>query len=221
MAAMNHPGGGRNDIPHRLKRHFITFNCTIPTEEAIDHIFGTIARGHFNSDRGFSTAVSDLIGRVVPLTRQLWLATKEKMLPTPAKFHYVFNMRDLSRIWLGMIGTQAAIIDCPGAAIHLWRHEITRVIADRFVNDIDKNWFNKEMLSLIRHELGEELEQTARKVKYFVDFMQDAPEPTGEEEDEGNQETPKVSQDYSGRDRNMDYFRSMRPLTSLNLWWSA
>ena len=60
MAAMNHPGGGRNDIPHRLKRHFVTFNCTIPTEDAIDHIFGTIARGHFNSTRGVAAEVMHL-----------------------------------------------------------------------------------------------------------------------------------------------------------------
>ena len=192
MAAMIHPGGGRNDIPQRIKRHFLTFNLTIPTEEAIDQIFKTISKGHFNQNKGFSSEVTNLIQDLVPVTRKIWRLTKEKMLPTPSKFHYVFNLRDLSRIWLGMIGTQANIFNTETKVMQLWRHEVTRVLADRFVNDCDKEWFDTELVSMVRKEMGPEFEDKVVDSRFFVDFMRDAPEPTGEEDHEADVELPRV-----------------------------
>ena len=50
LAAMNTPGGGKNDIPNRLKRHLCIFNVPAPSVAAINNIFGQLVAGRFSAD---------------------------------------------------------------------------------------------------------------------------------------------------------------------------
>nr|QWY73219.1 dynein heavy chain 5 [Hofstenia miamia] len=192
IAAMIHPGGGRNDIPQRLKRRFNVFNCTLPSNASIDKIFQTIGLGHYVSERGFSANVIQLIGKLVPTVRILWQKTKVKMLPTPAKFHYVFNLRDLSKIWQGMINTISETVNSEKIVIELFKHECTRVISDRFVSYDDVHWFDKEIKKVTSEEIDADYVQYLEKEPYFVDFLREAPEPTGEEPDDADLSAPKI-----------------------------
>ena len=171
VSAMIHPGGGRNDIPSRLKRHFTVLNCTLPSNASIDKIFGIIGLGHFCKERGFKAEVIEMVEKLVMCTRVLWQHTKVKMLPTPAKFHYVFNLRDLSRIWEGMLHITSDIINEIPLLLGLWKHECVRVIADRFTNQEDKDWFDKCTFRVIEEEISSEMRAKVPEEPYFVDFL--------------------------------------------------
>lgn len=42
VACMNHPGGGMNDVPNRIKRQFFSFNMPDPSEKSVENIYGQI-----------------------------------------------------------------------------------------------------------------------------------------------------------------------------------
>lgn len=190
LAAMCQPGGGRNEIPDRLKRHFSIFNCTLPTDDSIDKTFGCIVRGAFSLEQGYSQEVCSMTEKLVCLTRKLWHLTKVTMMPTPAKFHYVFNLRELSRIWQGMTSTLPTVLTTTSVLLDLWRHECCRVIADRFIQQQDHDWFEDTMTRLVAEDLGVDISETKDDLCFFVDFLRDTPEVTGE--DEADVEMPKI-----------------------------
>jgi dynein heavy chain len=202
LAAMIHPGGGRNDIPNRLKRQFCIFNCTLPSNRSMDKIFGVLGEGYFCASR-FNEDIVAFVPQLVPLTRRLWQRTKEKMLPTPAKFHYVFNLRDLSRIWEGIMTIKSEECQTRSTVLNLWRHECNRVISDRFTNFQDRDWFLMKMRETAQECLTEDFQYYSDEEVFFVDFLRDAPEPTGEEEDV-SLEPPKLYEEIPSFDETKD-----------------
>ena len=119
------------------------------------------------------------------------------MLPTPAKFHYIFNLRDLSRIWEGMLNVEQETMTGLDVLFGLWKHECTRVISDRFTNLEDKKWFDICVSKVVREELGEDFAKYIPEEPYFVDFLRDPPEATGEEGEDADLEAPKIYEPVS------------------------
>ncbi|XP_070274744.1 dynein axonemal heavy chain 8 [Myotis yumanensis] len=192
IAAMIHPGGGRNDIPQRLKRQFTVFNCTLPSNASIDKIFGVIGCGYFDPCRKFKPEICEMISSLVSAGRVLWQWTKVKMLPTPSKFHYIFNLRDLSRIWQGMLNIRADECNSISVLLSLFKHECNRVIADRFVMPEDEQWFNAHIVRAIEENINSEVISYIHPEPYFVDFLREMPEPTGDEPEDSIFEVPKI-----------------------------
>uniref|UniRef100_A0A8D0Y0C8 AAA+ ATPase domain-containing protein n=1 Tax=Sus scrofa TaxID=9823 RepID=A0A8D0Y0C8_PIG len=192
IAAMIHPGGGRNDIPQRLKRQFTVFNCTLPSNASIDKIFGIIGCGYFDPCRKFKPEICEMIVNLVSAGRVLWQWTKVKMLPTPSKFHYIFNLRDLSRIWQGMLTIKAEECDSIPILLSLFKHECNRVIADRFITPEDEQWFNAHLIRAVEENISADVGSYILPEPYFVDFLHEVPEPTGDEPEDTVFEVPKI-----------------------------
>lgn len=102
LAAMNHPTNGRNDVPNRIKRLFFAINIPPPSSKAVESIYGRILNELLPVKKGYTADVIGMVAPLVEATIQIWEATSAKLLPTPTKFHYVFTIRELARVFGGM-----------------------------------------------------------------------------------------------------------------------
>ncbi|KAK9794950.1 hypothetical protein WJX73_010224 [Symbiochloris irregularis] len=189
VAAMNVPGGGKNDIPNRLKRQFANFHVPQPSTAALNNIFGALVQGRFDPAL-YGSEVADVALKLVPLTVALWEKVQAKMLPTPAKFHYLFNMRDLSKVFQGVLlaaGDRFAIpkagadmpsfagtVSSPGGyLLSLWQHESQRTFCDKMISAEDKTWVSDAIHSLCKKEFSRDLVQQLETPCEFVNFLRE------------------------------------------------
>jgi len=173
VGAMTHPGGGRNDIPNRLKRQFCVVNVTMPNLTAIDNIFGTIIRGRFPV-KVFDDGIVKIAGKLTEATIALWQKVVGKLFPTPAKFHYMFNMRELSRVFSGICACPRNCVKNDVYLLKLWKHECERVFGDKLISLDDKKWLGTAIADVATENLGgRAAAKNIEEAALFVNFMKD------------------------------------------------
>lgn len=86
------------------------------------------------------------IDQITLSTLSLYYSCCEKLPRTPVKFHYIFNLRDLSRVYEGLLLCTKDKVQEKHQLIRLWRNECIRVFADRLINDQDKNMVINEII---------------------------------------------------------------------------
>lgn len=87
--------------------------------------------------KGFASGVVGLVGAIVDATRALFKTATAELLPTPARSHYTFNLRDLASVIRGLCMSRADDFPDGMAFVRLWVHEVHRVFADRLIDDGD------------------------------------------------------------------------------------
>ncbi|KAJ8728552.1 hypothetical protein PYW07_006248 [Mythimna separata] len=171
VAAMGPPGGGRNPVTMRLMRHFHYISFTEMEYASKYCIFSTILKSWCDN---MSPQVSPNI-RQHPFLKasiEIFNALVEELLPTPTKSHYTFNLRDLSKVFQGVLMMDPKYVEDEDEVIRLWYHEHQRVYQDRLVNDADREWFTNLVQKKIRSEFKKDPEELLKdRLMLFGDFM--------------------------------------------------
>ena len=73
------------------------------------------------------------------MTVRLYNTLVELLPRTPLKFHYIFNLRDLSRVYEGLCRSTNDNFPTVEKFVRLWRNECMRVFSDKLINIEDRD----------------------------------------------------------------------------------
>ncbi|XP_075260085.1 dynein axonemal heavy chain 6-like isoform X4 [Convolutriloba macropyga] len=173
------PGGGRNPVTPRLIRHFAMLAIPAASENTLKTIFKNILTGFFTAYE-FNNIVKGLTDSVVSAAVEIYVRMSVELLPTPAKSHYVFNLRDLSKIVQGILQCDSTIIVNTDHTFAIFCHETMRVFHDRLINWEDKNYFYDMMVDIAGRHFGQNIEPQTFVTKpiVFGDFLKFGADPS-------------------------------------------
>ncbi len=122
------PGGGRNHLSPRFVRHSHVL-CMPPTSaQAMQLIFSSILNGFLLK---FKQEIQLQAASAISSTIEIYNDISAELLPTPARPHYLFNLRDVSKVFQGILMVKSLHCSNKESFMRLWIHEISRVFYDR------------------------------------------------------------------------------------------
>jgi dynein heavy chain len=138
-------------------------------DESMFNIFYTILS---NFSKNFSDSVQKIAKDSTWAAISVYNETLLGLLPTPAKSHYTFNLRDLSKIFQGLLMADKKTCNTDLTFARLWVHENRRVFQDRMINEEDTAWFD----NLLKKQVEEKMKLPWDKVVpnprlFFGDYM--------------------------------------------------
>ncbi|XP_031463952.1 dynein heavy chain 12, axonemal isoform X1 [Phasianus colchicus] len=154
LAAMGPPGGGRNPVSPRFLRHFNICTVNSFSDETMLRIFSTVVAFYLRSQE-FPPEFFSIGNQIVTATLEMYKKAIKNLLPTPAKSHYTFNLRDFSRVIHGCLLIKRSSVESKQTMIRLFVHEVFRVFYDRLVEDSDRAWLFNLMKDIVKEHFKE------------------------------------------------------------------
>nr|XP_033781609.1 dynein heavy chain 12, axonemal isoform X2 [Geotrypetes seraphini] len=164
IAAMGPPGGGRNAVTPRFLRHFNIFTINAFSDETMIRIFSAIVAFYLRMNE-FPPDFFTVGNQIVSGTMEVYKKAMENLLPTPAKSHYTFNLRDFSRVIQGCLLIKKESIENKRVMTRLFVHEVLRVFYDRLVDDADRSWLYNLIKDVVKEHFKDNFDSVFEHLK--------------------------------------------------------
>lgn len=122
---------------NRLLRKFCILSFPDPSAKSLLNIY-QVRLGRYFTECEFNIEIKSNLFSIVSASIVMFYRVLINMLPTPSKSHYIFNLRDLSRLVNGLMQSSPTVIITRENLVDLFGHECIRVFNDRLVS-VDDN----------------------------------------------------------------------------------
>ena len=104
-------------------------------DHTITSIFSRIVLWHLDT-KGFAKEFDPCIDQIVTATLEIHKFVVGSLLPTPDHSHYLFSLKEFSRVICGCLLSVPETMEDLNAMKRLWVHEVFRVYYDRLTTEV-------------------------------------------------------------------------------------
>ena len=126
-------------------------SCLLAEKEILTTIYFQILDNHYQT---FDKNIAELSIKMINATMDVFrsMAMNPLFMPTARKFHYQFNLRDMSRVVQNLnLAVPNHYKGKPDDVLRLWAHECKRVWYDRLIFEEDRTVFDGYMTAALKH----------------------------------------------------------------------
>jgi len=159
-------------ISKRYFRHYNILYSDQYSNATLSSMFSSILNWKLKD--GYSQEITDLSMKICETTILLFnmLQKESDLRPIPSKPHYTYNLRDVGKVFQGLLFANPLSIKKPDDLIKLWAHESMRIFHDRLVSQQDRDTFMKILKNSMKSGFDKEWSNlTNSDSLVFCDFV--------------------------------------------------